>query len=154
MLAPGRADAAPHNGRMKPPNYEDTRLQPLATDALVQERVAELIGRAIQRQLWFLFVDDQQVQLPLLIPMGDLPTRPDAFLGTVAATLREAMEAEAAAAVIVVIERYADAELTAADREWALAIHTEFERAGVTVRAILLSHRRGVRWIAQDDYRF
>jgi hypothetical protein len=24
----------------------------------------------------------------------------------------------------------------------------------VAVRAILLSHRRGVRWVAQDDYRF
>ncbi|WP_346232301.1 hypothetical protein [Parafrigoribacterium mesophilum] len=139
---------------MKPPNYEETRLQPLATDALVQERVADLIGRAIQHQLWFLFVDDQQVQLPLVIPMGELPNRPDAFLGTVAANLREAMGVEGASAVIVVLERYADAGLTSADREWALAIHTELEQAGVTMRAILLSHRHGVRWIAQDDYRF
>ena len=77
---------------MKPPNFEETRLQPLTTDALVQERVADLIGRAIQHQLWFLFVDDEQVQLPLIIPVGELPARPDAFLGTIAANLREAME--------------------------------------------------------------
>ena len=139
---------------MIPPNYEETRLQPLTTDALVQERVADLIGRAIQHQLWFLFLDDEQVQLPLIIPVGGLPTRPDAFLGTVAAQLREAMEVEAASTVIVVIERYADAALTSADREWARAIHDSFERAGVAVRAILLSHRRGVRWVAQDDYLF
>jgi hypothetical protein len=139
---------------MIPPNYEETRLQPLTTDALVQERVADLIGRAIQHQLWFLFLDDDQVQLPLIIPMGELPARPDDFLGTVAARLHEAMEAEAASAVIVVIERYADAALTSADRDWARAIHNNFEQAGVAVRAILLSHRRGVRWVAQDDYRF
>ncbi|MEO6505335.1 MAG: hypothetical protein ABIW36_12455 [Terrimesophilobacter sp.] len=139
---------------MIPPNYEETRLQPLTTDGLVQERVADLIGRAIQHQLWFLFLDDEQVQLPLVIPVGELPTRPDAFLGTIAAQLHEAMEVEAASAVIVVIERYADAALTSADREWALAIHDTFDQAGVAVRAILLSHRRGVRWVAQDDYRF
>jgi hypothetical protein len=139
---------------MKPPNYDETRLQPLTTDALVQERVADLIGRAIQHQLWFLFLDDEQVQLPLIIPMGELPGRPDAFLGTVAANLHEAMEATAASTVVVVIERYADAALTAADREWALAIHDTFEQAGIGVRAILLSHRRGVRWVAPDDYLF
>lgn len=139
---------------MIPPNYEETRLQPLTTDALVQERVADLIGRAIQHQLWFLFLDQDQVQLPLVIPVGELPILPDLFLDTVAARLHEAMEAEAASAVIVVIERYADATLTSADREWARAIHLSFVQAGVAVRAILLSHRRGVRWVAQDDYRF
>ncbi|MEO7005676.1 MAG: hypothetical protein ABI275_10285 [Terrimesophilobacter sp.] len=137
-----------------PPNYDETRLQPLTTDDLVHERVSDLIGRAIQHQLWFLFLDDDHVQLPLVIPVGELPTRPDAFLGTIAAQLHEAMEAAAARAVIVVIERYADAALTGADREWALAIHDSFEQAGVVVRAILLSHRHGVRWVAQDDYRF
>lgn len=154
MLTARRAGTAPDNGRMKPPNFEETRLQPLTTDALVQERVADLIGRAIQHQLWFLFLDDEQVQLPLIIPVGELPARPDAFLGTIAANLHEAMEAAAASAVIVVIERYADAGLTAADRAWARAVHDAFEQAGIAVRAILLSHRRGVRWVAQDDYRF
>ena len=41
-----------------------------------------------------------------------------------------------------------------ADTAWATAIHDEFDAQGVPVRGILLSHRRGIRWIAQDDYRY
>ena len=132
---------------MKTPNYEETRAEPLTTDALVTERVEELIGRAIQHQLWFLFLDAHQVQLPLVIPVGELPARPDAFVGTLAQRL-------AAASVIVVIERFAQPELTAADREWAKCLHDALDENGVAVRGVLLSHSRGVRWVAQDDYRF
>ena len=57
-------------------------------------------------------------------------------------------------AEIVVIERFASSDLTAADTAWATAIHDEFDAQGVPVRGILLSHRRGIRWIAQDDYRY
>lgn len=139
---------------MKTPSYEETRLQPLTTDALIEERVTALIGRASQRQLWFLFLDDKQVQLPLVIPLGELPARPDALVGNLAQSMSEAMAAADARSVIVVIERYADSTLTAADRAWARAVHEGFEQQGIVVRGILLSHRRGVRWVAQDDYRF
>src|SRR3989337_2042384 len=50
---PGRAD----HGVMKPPSYSDAQLVPLSTDALVQQRVLDLIGRAIRRHLWMLFLD-------------------------------------------------------------------------------------------------
>jgi hypothetical protein len=139
---------------MKTPNYEETRAEPLTTDALVTERVEELIGRAIQHQLWFLFLDVHQVQLPLVIPVGELPARPDAFVGTLAQRLAAVAETEAAGSVIVVIERFAQPELTAADREWAKCLHDALDENGVAVRGVLLSHSRGVRWVAQDDYRF
>lgn len=139
---------------MKTPNYEETRLQPLTTDALLEARVADLIGRAIKRQLWFLFLDDGQVQLPLIIPVDDLPVLPDAHLDTIARQMSAAMDAAGARSVVIVIERYAESALTDADRAWARSLHDAFEQGRVTVRGILLSHRRGVRWVAQDDYRF
>ena len=139
---------------MKIPNYEETRAEPLTTDALVAERVEQLIGRAIQHQIWFLFLDADQVQLPLVIPVGELPARPDGFVGALAERLAAVVEAEAARAVIVVIERYAYPELTAADRGWAKCLHDALDENGVPVRGVLLSHSRGVRWVAQDDYRF
>jgi hypothetical protein len=139
---------------MKPPNYEETRAEPLTTDALVEERVGQLIGRAIQHQIWFLFLDADQLQLPLVIPVGELPARPDAFIGALAERLAAVVETEAAHSVIVVIERYANPELTAADREWAKCLHDALEDHDIAVRGVLLSHRHGVRWVAQDDYRF
>jgi hypothetical protein len=140
--------------RYTTPRYEETRLQPLVTDALIEERVAALVGRACQRQLWFLFLDEDQVQLPLLVPIDDPPTQPEENIGNLVRLVEEAMEATDAHSVVVVIERYAEAVLTANDRAWAGSIHNAFDAQAIPLRGILLSHRRGVRWVAQDDYRF
>lgn len=139
---------------MKPPTYGESLLQPLTTDALIEQRVAALVGRACRRQLWFLFLDHQQVQLPLIIPVGDPPARPDGSTRDLAHGIRMAMESVDAASVIVVIERFADQAVTAVDSSWARAIDETFREAGVLVRCFLLSHRRGVRWLAPDDYGF
>jgi hypothetical protein len=146
--------ARAHDGRMKPPHYSQAMLQPLTTDALIEERVAALVGRACRRQLWFLFLDENQVQLPLLIPVGDPPITPDASVRTLAQAIAVAMDAEAAASVIVVIERYADPAITPSDTAWARAIGDAFNELGIVVQCFLVSHRRGVRWLAADDYRF
>jgi hypothetical protein len=135
-------------------DFEKSRLQPLTTDALLESRVADLIGRAIARKLWFLFLDDEQVQLPLLIPVEGLPLLPDSGLEIIAQRIEETMEEVGAHSVAAVIERYADAALTESDRGWANALHDAFAANGIRLRGILLSHRRGVRWLAQDDYRF
>ncbi|MEO6944598.1 MAG: hypothetical protein ABI053_07790 [Lacisediminihabitans sp.] len=55
---------------------------------------------------------------------------------------------------VFVLERYADATLIPADIAWARALHNACTEAGVALRGILLSHKCGVRWVAQDDYRF
>jgi hypothetical protein len=139
---------------MTTPRYDDIRLQPLTTDALIEARVAALVGKAIRSQLWFLFLDGEQRQLPLLVPVGGLPAWPDSSMPALADRLGEKMDEVAAASVVVVVERYADRALTAADRRWARAVHDAFDERRLAVRAILLSHRAGVRWVAQDDYRF
>lgn len=136
------------------PAYESTITAPLTTDALIQERVSSLVGKACRRQFWLLFLDEDSVQLPLLIPIGDPPAHPqpesDALLGMV----ENAAESVGATSVVVVIERYADESLTASDLAWAAWLDTAFHDHEIVLRGMLLSHRRGVRWIAQDDYRF
>ncbi|HAM27369.1 MAG TPA: hypothetical protein DCP11_11905 [Microbacteriaceae bacterium] len=139
---------------MKPPTYNETLRQPLTSDALIEQRVAALVGRACRRQLWFLFLDENHVQLPLLIPVGDPPSSPDPSVRTLAQAIAAAMEAEEAASVIVVIERFADSAISVNDTAWARAIDDAFREIGVAVRCFLISHRRGVRWLAADDYRF
>jgi hypothetical protein len=136
-------------------HYDEVKLLPLTTDALVEQRVTSLLGRAIRRQLWLLFLDEQDVQLPLLVPLDGLPMlppdRPDL---TLQAMLRHFRESAGAHSFVFVLERYADATLTPADAAWARALHGACDDAGVPLRGILVSHKRGVRWVAQDDYRF
>jgi len=142
-------------GRMTPARYDEAKLVPLNTDALVEERVADLLGRAIQRRLWLLFLDEHEVQLPLVVPLDEPPqippAPPDLSLCSMIRNFRERADAHS---VVFVLERYADAVLTPADIAWARALHRACDEAKVSLRGILVSHKRGVRWVAQDDYRF
>ena len=58
-----------------------------------------------------------------------------------------------AAKVVFVWERPgASDELTTDDRAWAAALGAACRDAGVAVRAQLILHDNGVRWIAPDEY--
>jgi len=138
---------------MTPIDGPQADLEPLTTDALIEQRVDSLIGRAQNRQIWLLFLDQNHVQSPLVLPVSDVPVAPapddlDNWCGLIRGTT----EAVDAGQVIVVIERYASERLTDADRGWALMMSDGCRVAGVTLRAVALSHRRGVRLLAADDY--
>ena len=140
---------------MTPARYDEAKLLPLTTNALIEGRVADLLGRAIQRQLWLLFLDEHDVQLPLLVPLEGLPPLPpDPPDLTLRSILRHFTETAGAHSFVFILERYADAVLTPGDIAWARALHRACDEAEVPLRGILVSHRRGVRWVAHDDYRF
>ena len=146
---------------MTPARYDEAKLLPLTTNALIEARVADLVGRAIRRQLWVLFLDERDVQLPLLVPLEGLPQLPpdpsgpaDASGFSIPSMLRHFMDATGARSFIFVLERYADASLARSDVAWARALHGACDEVRVPLRGILVSHRRGVRWVAQDDYWF
>jgi hypothetical protein len=140
---------------MKPPRYDESTLTPLDSDRLIEARVTQLIGRANMRQLWLLFLDEDSVQLPVLIPIDGLPSHPNPTnVDRIAGNIAELMDGIGAAAVILVWERYGPEKLGATDAEWALALHEACEENRIRLRAMLLSHKAGVRWIAQDDYRY
>ena len=136
------------------PDYDDTIAHPLATDDLIEERVAALVGRACRRQLWFLFLDANSVQLPLIMPIADPPPTPDDSIGRLAGLIAEKVDDSGASSVIVVIERYAEATFSHSDKLWARALTEELDAIDIAVRSVMISHRSGVRWFAQDDYRF
>lgn len=140
---------------MTPARYDEAKLLPLTTSALIEERVADLLGRAIKRQLWLLFLDESGVQLPLLVPLDGLPAvPPDPPDLTLRSMIRHFRETADAHSFIFVLERYADDALTPADIAWARALHRACDEAEVPLSGILVNHKRGVRWVAQDDYRF
>jgi hypothetical protein len=140
---------------MQPPNQDDTRERPLTNPIEIENRVTDLLVHANQRQLWLMFLDDEQVQLPLLIPVDSLPgelTEDDARAFALA--IGDTASRLDAASVLIVLEELHDGELTDRDRTWARLLHAACDRDGTVVRGILLCHKRGVRWMPQDDYRW
>jgi hypothetical protein len=131
-------------------SFDQSAMTPLHTDAQLQERAARLVGRAVHRQLWIMFLDENDYQLPLLVPCDELPDLPPEW----PIPLGDFVDAAGAAAIFVVLERYASEQLTAADLAWAKHVANSCTVASVDLRGILLSHRKGVRWVAADDYAF
>jgi sugar phosphate isomerase/epimerase len=135
-----------------PDSYEETQILPLNSDEDIEARVADLIGRANARQLWLLFLDEFDVQLPLLIPIEGLPSEPtEDEADRVVDRVRELMGEIGASAIIAVFERYASATLTAQDAAWVRSLRRSCTDRGVELRALLLSHRNGVRRIGQEE---
>ena len=131
-------------------SFDKASLHPLTTDALIQQRATQLVGRAVQRQLWLMFLDADDYQLPLLVPLEDMPeSPPDWHL-----PLGDFLEQAGASSLFVVLERYGDEALSPADIAWAKHVRASCDAASVDLRGVLLSHRRGVRWVAPDDYLF
>jgi hypothetical protein len=138
---------------MDPIDQRHADLQPLTTDELIERRVASLVGRAQGRQVWLLFLHPDDVQSPLIMPVSGAPLVPDAAdLGDWTRVIGEASEAVGASAVIVVLERYASERLTDADRAWARFTVDGCRDAGVALRAVVLSHRRGVALVDPAEY--
>ncbi|MGW9632385.1 hypothetical protein ACWGST_16960 [Agromyces sp. NPDC055520] len=142
----------------RPDADEATRL-PVPSDNDLQARVADLLDCAIRRQWWTLFLDERDVQFPLVMPMADYPDAPDdpaPECGTAAELLanRLAMITREidAAKLVFVWERPGTAESTPADRAWARALGEACRAEGIAVRAQLILHDDGVRWFAPDDY--
>lgn len=134
-------------------NAEEAIHQPISTDAQIEARVVDLIGRANRRQVWLLLIDGEDRQLPIIVPMADYPATPyegnaEAFADRIAALV----EQTDAAAIIVVWERRLPPGTTEADRAWARELAAACHDCDVTVRAQLISHRDGVRWFSPDDY--
>ena len=132
---------------------DDATHQPISTDEQVLERVDDLIGKAVRRQVWLLFVDEHDRQVPLVIPMADYPAAPyGGRAELLAARIAEVVEKTGAAQIIVVWERRLRATSTEADRAWARELATACADIDVRIRAQLISHRDGTRWFAPDDY--
>jgi len=133
------------------PHYDDTALERLDTDALLMVRVEQLVGRALRRQLWLMFLDHDDVQLPLLMP-SDIPRTPEVdsviqfadFLIDVAAEVR-------ATSVVFVLERFGTDTISDDDRLWLQLVTEAGRLAGVRVRGPFLSHEGGVRTVGSED---
>jgi hypothetical protein len=134
-------------GRMTMPRFEDVRNVPLTTDADLMERVEHLLDGAIRRQLWFMFLDERDRQSPMLIPIDDVPDRPDPASTTFGDLLRDVVDALEARSVVAILERPGTSKVTADDRAWARHLRGECAAAGIRLRGPILCHSDGLRWL-------
>ena len=137
---------------MQPLSAAEAEYLPISSDSDIEGRVGSLIGRARGRSLWMLFLTTEDIQLPLMIPLADYPSCPGpesaAQLGF---ALRQSVDVAGAAKVVLVWERCQGRNLTATDKAWARAAVEACRHARVPLRAQLVSHREGIRWLAPDD---
>ena len=132
--------------------YDDTIFFPLSTPEAILERAESLVGPACRAQTWFLFLDPDDVQLPLLVPVENVPSPDDDDLAEGARdVLGSLWRATDAAAIVAVIERPFEVALHPDDRAWARALRTAAHHEGIDLRAVLLSHDHGVRALAPDE---
>lgn len=140
-----------HAHRMTIPHHDDVRDESLTSDDQVLARAELLIERAERRQLWLMFLDAAERQLPLLMPM-DVPRRPDPdFPEPFSRMLRDICEELDAESAVIAFERCGSATLADADRQWLTLVHTACRDAEIHLRGPLLVHDGGVRWIAVED---
>jgi hypothetical protein len=124
---------------------------PLLTGADALRRVEQLVGPAAAvRQLWIMFVDGDGRQTPVVVPVSDLPRRPQDGpldgLSQILAGLRDDLATDAGpGSVILTFERIGTDAVLPADREWADALTAVCGRAGIALRGLFLSSDARVR---------
>jgi hypothetical protein len=115
--------------------------------------VEQLVGRAtVARQLWIMFVDGDGRQAPVILPISDIPLRPEARVIDNLAAVMAGMCTDLATdvgggSVVLTLERIGRDAVLAGDRQWAYALREACHRTGAAVRGVYLSTSGGVHRI-------
>jgi hypothetical protein len=122
---------------------------PVITDDDVLDRVAAIIEPAARRHrtLWLFFVQQDGTQANLVVPIDDIPERPDA--GVIANVCFVASESIARApgllSVVITLSRPGTTRRTESDRHLLRALQHGAARHATTVRMLVLATPEGVR---------
>lgn len=134
------------------PNYDLSRTTNLTTDEHIVERLNSLLDGAIVRQVWLMFLDENDVQLPVIMPCY-LPSKPDPDASRhFAKTLREFCDEVDAATAVITFERPGSRTVTARDRAWLRTLRAGCVAAQHPFRGPYLCHDGGVVSVPPDDY--
>lgn len=134
-------------------DFADPARTPLTTDHRILQRADALVGGATGRRMWMMFLDHEHRQLRIVMPMTGVPELPDVWSARKIATrLADVVAMLEARQAFVVWERRGPQALTTAEVRWVRSLIAAAEECGLELRAQLLSHNGGVRWIALDDW--
>lgn len=124
-------------------------LAPLSTDAQVLDRVDQVIGDDARRDrsLWLLFLGADAVQLPVVVPIDDMPANPGAdAAGSICDIIAHVLhDAAPGGSVVIALVRRTGLVVTDPDQQWLLALRAAAARTGVHFRMLCLATRDGTR---------
>jgi hypothetical protein len=133
---------------MTSPPTAETLTSPLRTDADVLARIEQLIAPAdrVRQSLWLFFLDQDQAQLPVVMPIADVPDDPDPELvGNLCWTIAEALGGSGpAGSVVITLTHPGPASPGDADRTWHTRLRDGAAAHDAHVRMMCLATPEGV----------
>ncbi|MCS5719492.1 hypothetical protein N1027_15245 [Herbiconiux sp. CPCC 205763] len=125
---------------------------PHRSDFDIVELVSSLVGEAIRRQCWLMFLDEEHRPLPLIVPYADFDLDPpDDEIAKYGALACGMARTTGAASILLTWERPGGSELDDAERSLLSAVSGAIAVGGVPVRARLLSFSDGVRLLPEES---
>jgi hypothetical protein len=122
---------------------------PVITDGDVLDRVAAIISPAARRYrtLWLFFLHHDAIQANLVVPVDDIPERPEAdVIGNVCHVAAQSIaRAPSLRSVVITLGRPGPPRLTGADRHLLHALQHGASRHATPVRMLVLATPEGVR---------
>jgi hypothetical protein len=126
-----------------PPTFDSHRS--LATRCDLDSRVRQLVPCAVQRQLWLLLFDADDVQLPVMVPLGDIPLRGGSADGEgLIEMLRSLAREFGAESFVFILERPGPPSPRYDDRLWLTMLLSIGPTETFRVRAAYLAHDDGI----------
>jgi hypothetical protein len=127
-------------------------LAPLHTDADVLRRVDQLIqpDARLRETLWLFFLDRNQQQLPVVVPIDDVPDDPEPELvGNLCCIVSEVLgDSEPEGSVVFVLTRPGPMTPDYADRTWRDRLRDAAAAHGTRIRMMCLATPGGVVTLA------
>lgn len=118
---------------------------PLTAQAALDARVRQLVPTAVTRQVWLILLDSDDIQMPVMLPLGGLPQLAPSGRAEGVAELLLSLHAEFQAATFVfLVERPGPATLVRADVDALRSLLIAGRDAPFQVRCAYLCHDDGV----------
>lgn len=122
---------------------------PIVTDGDVLDRVAAIVSPAARRHrtLWLFFLHRDGIQANLVVPIDDIPDRPDAaVIGNVCYVASESIaQAPSLLSVVITLSRPGTLRRTDSDRHFLRALQHGASRHATPIRLLVLATPEGVR---------
>lgn len=132
-----------------------TTLSPVRTDDELLQRWRLIMGEGGfgRRSLWLVWFDAQGKQLPMVVPVDDVPQRPDdELLGGLGEVVTEIVRDQApGGSVAITLSRPGPSVVDGDDRAWGLALLDMASRNAITLRRFHLATTGSVRPLVGDD---
>jgi hypothetical protein len=128
---------------------------PLVTDQDVLRRVDRFLdpGSRRQRSMWLMFLSGDGTQLPVVVPIDDVPERPGPQLvGNLCHVIADVLaDAAPEGSAVITLTRPGSETVDDTDRSWFRNLYGAAREQGASIRMLCLATRAGVRQLTLDD---